>query len=476
MVLSVWDYLKITKTWIKLDEQGVTIRKGIIAEKRSTFLYSQIQDIKEGQAFFDIIFGVKRLRIVTMTYFSASATELPLFNSADADEIKNTIFEKIKIAESLKNKKKEKKLQEYKLPKYKQTSDEITLTLELNNVIFGVISIAIGSIGYIFLQIFAIAIYLALNSLGVLEFLGYLNFESIKNIFLFSLIVSFLPAIGFIFLIITMIITYLFSRLANFKVSISNNKFEMQFGLFSIKKTSFDISKIQDIVITSNIVERLFNLSNIKTETGSLEMINYANKSEQMLNINTIIPHISREKALWFREILFSGNGLNQIQDEEPLSKRIPLEPHKPIKKTMEKAITFFILLSIAITLQFLFIPKLGLLNILGPVLAFACVVIGKYLFELLYYKNYYYNKSEDIIYIRKGVVVVTEIAIPFNRVENIFIDQDIFDRILGLYDLHISTVTPVSDMEAHIDGLSKENAEKLKMVLLEKIKKASEY
>jgi putative membrane protein len=463
IVLTGWGYLKITKTWIKLDEQGLTIRKGVITEERSTFLYSQIQDIKEAQTLYDAILGVKRLRIVTMTYTSVLATELPLFNVAESDEIKNTIFEKMKTIENLKNKRQEKKLE-----KPEKILKEAALTLELKNIALGMISSAIAFISIIFVLILFFAIYL------LLSFSGFLEWELIKNIGNFSFIT--LGSIAIIIVLFLLIMVARHIELINFKVSISNNRLEIQYGLFSIKKASFNISKIQDIVITRNIVEKFFNLSNVKAETGGIEKIFSSNKNDQLLNVDTAIPYIKPDKAFWLREFLFSSNDLNQNQDIEPLSKRIPLEQRKPIKRTIQTAIIFFILLLIAITLQVLYVPKLNFLNIVGTILAFFFVVIGRYLFELLYYKNYYYNQSEDIIYIRKGVIRTTEIAIPFHRIENIFIDQDIFDKILGLYDLHISTVTPVSSTESHIDGLSKENAEKLKSLLIEKINKASKH
>jgi uncharacterized membrane protein YdbT with pleckstrin-like domain len=52
-----------------------------------------------------------------------------------------------------------------------------------------------------------------------------------------------------------------------------------------------------------------------------------------------------------------------------------------------------------------------------------------------------------------------------------VYVDQDIWDRILGIYDVHIATATQTSGIEAHIDGVSFENAEGLKNLLLQRIK-----
>ena len=85
--------------------------------------------------------------------------------------------------------------------------------------------------------------------------------------------------------------------------------------------------------------------------------------------------------------------------------------------------------------------------------------------------RSYYYNFTSDMLIIRKGVISIKEICLPFDKIQNVFVDQDIFDRLFGLFDVHVSTVSENSAMEAHIDGLSMENANHLKEVLLTKIK-----
>jgi membrane protein YdbS with pleckstrin-like domain len=49
--------------------------------------------------------------------------------------------------------------------------------------------------------------------------------------------------------------------------------------------------------------------------------------------------------------------------------------------------------------------------------------------------------------------------------------DQDIFDRFFRLWDVHVSTATTMSGMEAHVDGVNEENAEAIRKLLLAKIK-----
>lgn len=48
------------------------------------------------------------------------------------------------------------------------------------------------------------------------------------------------------------------------------------------------------------------------------------------------------------------------------------------------------------------------------------------------------------------------------------YVDQDIWDRIFGIYDVHLSSATISSGMEAHIDGLEKPAADGIRAVLLQ--------
>ncbi len=76
----------------------------------------------------------------------------------------------------------------------------------------------------------------------------------------------------------------------------------------------------------------------------------------------------------------------------------------------------------------------------------------------------------DNLISIKKGPITPREINIPYERVQDVYIDQDIFDRIFGLYDVHFSSATFSSNYLAHIDGLEREPAEKLKQVLIQKV------
>ena len=68
---------------------------------------------------------------------------------------------------------------------------------------------------------------------------------------------------------------------------------------------------------------------------------------------------------------------------------------------------------------------------------------------------------------IKKGIFSRNEITLPINRLQDVYVDQDILDRIFGLYDVHVSSATVISGNLSHIDGLNKENSDAVKNLIL---------
>jgi putative membrane protein len=93
------------------------------------------------------------------------------------------------------------------------------------------------------------------------------------------------------------------------------------------------------------------------------------------------------------------------------------------------------------------------------------------YFYQYWYFAVYFYDLVKDFIQIKKGPITPKEITIPYERIQDVYVDQDLLDRIFGLYDVHLSSATFSSGMQAHIDGLERETAQGLRDVLLETIK-----
>ncbi len=107
-----------------------------------------------------------------------------------------------------------------------------------------------------------------------------------------------------------------------------------------------------------------------------------------------------------------------------------------------------------------------------GSILIFLLRTIYEVWYIKTYIKNYYYSADENFITIKKGVFAPTEIHVQYQKIQDVYVDQDAADRLFfGLYDVHIASATASSGIEAHIDGVNKENAEGLKNFLLKSIK-----
>lgn len=97
-------------------------------------------------------------------------------------------------------------------------------------------------------------------------------------------------------------------------------------------------------------------------------------------------------------------------------------------------------------------------------------IVLIIYFYQKWYFSVYYYDLTNDFIIIKKGPITPREITIPYERVQDVYVDQDLLDRIFRIYDVHLSSATISSGMEAHIDGVEKEAANGLREVLLQTV------
>jgi membrane protein YdbS with pleckstrin-like domain len=159
---------------------------------------------------------------------------------------------------------------------------------------------------------------------------------------------------------------------------------------------------------------------------------------------------------------------------------QFPLSRKKIIKKTITKTIGAIVGMIIAFFMVFMFVigqsEKISAPNWLGTlILGFigftVLVMILEYFYQRWYFAVYFYELGQDFIQIKKGPITPREITIPYERIQDVYVDQDIFDRMFGLYDVHLSSATISSGMEAHIDGVEKQAAEGLRNLLLETVK-----
>ena len=156
---------------------------------------------------------------------------------------------------------------------------------------------------------------------------------------------------------------------------------------------------------------------------------------------------------------------------------QFPLSYKKIIKKTMASAIAITILLLIIWGVLAFISGSIGQETIswfgvatFGILVFLFLVILLIYLYQRWYFAVYFYDLTNDFIQIKKGPITPREITIPYERIQDIYVDQDLLDRIFGLYDVHLSSATVSSGMEAHIDGVEKQAAEGLRNILLQTV------
>jgi putative membrane protein len=160
----------------------------------------------------------------------------------------------------------------------------------------------------------------------------------------------------------------------------------------------------------------------------------------------------------------------------------LPLEKRKIIKKSIGSIIGCVV--AIAVIVGGLAVMKgfgeaeLGtwFFNLIGVIQIstasfFIIIALLNILYQYLYYKFYYYNFEEETGEIKKGVISLATGHVYYSRIQNIYVDQDILDRMFGLYDVHYETAGDTSSFYSHVDGLNKTNADLLVKFIIEKSK-----
>ena len=160
-------------------------------------------------------------------------------------------------------------------------------------------------------------------------------------------------------------------------------------------------------------------------------------------------------------------------------STNLPLEKRKIIKKTLEQYTLFIlfticggliILLNILLTESSDEIFWLPFLGVSLPVISIILV----YIYQVLYYKSYFYDFQDNNATIKKGVVSQSTGYVRYERIQNVYVDQDVLDRIFGLFDVHYETAGETSNTYSHVDGLSQENSKILIKFLNNKIREVN--
>ncbi|MEI6478981.1 MAG: PH domain-containing protein [bacterium] len=101
-------------------------------------------------------------------------------------------------------------------------------------------------------------------------------------------------------------------------------------------------------------------------------------------------------------------------------------------------------------------------------VLSFVAFVIGVFV-SWLNYMDFTFTFKEFEIRVKRGILNIEEISIPYHQASNIRIDRDIMYRLFGVSRLVISTAgheDPGEEEEATFDPIDKDLAEEMQAML----------
>ncbi|MDO8472031.1 MAG: PH domain-containing protein [bacterium] len=159
---------------------------------------------------------------------------------------------------------------------------------------------------------------------------------------------------------------------------------------------------------------------------------------------------------------------------------KYPLSRKKILKKTLTGTSGWFGLLFI-IWSAIIFATSQGMGDaeigsVLGLIAAIGLLVLVvfllfQYWYQSWYFATYYYDLEADNVVIRKHPITPKEITIPYSRIQDVYVDQDLLDRLMGLYDVHLSSATISSGFNAHIDGVERAAADGLRADILAQVK-----
>jgi putative membrane protein len=166
------------------------------------------------------------------------------------------------------------------------------------------------------------------------------------------------------------------------------------------------------------------------------------------------------------------------VQTAMTLQVQYPLSLRKFWKKILSQVLPLGILCALCAFL-FSILSTLATANIFSGIgyfffvefiLLFGASMLLYAWYVKAYIRRYYYDATDSYVTIKKGVFAPAEIHIQYSKIQDVYVDQDIIDRIMGLYDVHLATATVASGIEAHIDGVDQAAAEGLKNFLLQKL------
>jgi len=138
---------------------------------------------------------------------------------------------------------------------------------------------------------------------------------------------------------------------------------------------------------------------------------------------------------------------------------------------------------------------SLGIFAMFSPfILIFGLALCVPVIIRALQRANFHYSLEDTFIVLHQGIISKQNRNVPYGRIQGVFVNQELFDRIFGLASLTFEDYSqggksPMSvggyvgsgkyrrevigfvGNKIHIPGMKKDDAEALKAVILQKVK-----
>jgi uncharacterized membrane protein YdbT with pleckstrin-like domain len=107
----------------------------------------------------------------------------------------------------------------------------------------------------------------------------------------------------------------------------------------------------------------------------------------------------------------------------------------------------------------------------IGSVILSVIFFIGAFITSWIWYKSNAFAVTEDALKVRRGIFSTKEIAIPYRQVQDISIERNLMQQMMGVSRLEILTAGEDHDAdkddEATLEPLDKDIAERLQSELI---------
>jgi membrane protein YdbS with pleckstrin-like domain len=453
----------------EMRQDGIWVKHGWISRSETMLFYRNIQDTSIEQGIFERLVGLQNLTVKSMSFQSAASAHFSYLTADDAKKMQELLKSQIENAAS----------SSQSAPGAQQTVQAQALASQQKAIATAAAQFSSAPLVSPYKNDFIKG-----HLVGSVPFLA-IGF--VVGILLFVISGVFgqgwLAIFGFMIIGIGILVPIIDVAMAvidasTYSYALTSAGLEIQLGLLSRFKKVIRYEKIQDIRMSCSFFESFAGMASMEIETGSRDIV--SSKQGAMdagVTQTERIPYLKLADARALRAKLLEISGIAYPGDQNILRQTHPLSPKKPLKKT----VGFVGILSVQLFILGVLMGVLGgsFLSWIGWAIAaiFAVVMIViapiVYKYEQMYMQKYFYDENEDSLVIRKGVFGWSEIVVPFRNIQSIYVDQDWYDVYFDTWDVWITTVTATSGPMAHIDGTSREHAESLVRILVERVEKS---